>query len=107
MSRSGDEMVLELASILNLMNKNASKKDEQEDKKEEKEDEKKKDEEKKESEDKKEDKEKEDKKKKSEALMGVVSSLVKLATELDESGATDASELVDEALRVIVHNIKQ
>lgn len=110
MSRSGEEMMLELASLLGTMEKTAAKKDDN-GKKDDKKD--KKDEEAKE---KKDDKEKDDngngkkddkKEKKADLLMNVVSSLVKLATDLDEAGADEASELVDDALRVIVYNIEQ
>jgi len=107
MSRSGEEMMLELATILGTMQKTAAKKDEddkKEDKKEEKEDKKEED-----DEDKEDKKEEDDKKedKKASVMMGVVSSLVKLANELDEVGAEEASSLVDEALQVIVKNLEK
>jgi len=101
MSRNGDEMMLELATLLGAMQKTAGKKDD--DKDEEKKEESKKDEEKKDDEKKKDGK----KDKKADVMMNVVSSLVKLAGELDELGAEEASSLVDDALRVIVKNIEQ
>jgi len=110
MSKSGDEMIMELAASLGGMNKTAAKKDD--DKKDEKKKEDKKECEKcdgkcKCDEDKKDDKkDKKDKKDdKKEAVMGVLHGLSKLAAELDEVGADDASSLVDEALRVIVQNL--
>jgi len=105
MSRAGDEMILELATLLGTDTvKTAAKKDEKKEKKEEKEKDEKEDkkEKKEEKEDKKEDKEK----KKASLMAGVLQDLVKLATELDELGAEEASSLVDDALRVIVDNIK-
>jgi hypothetical protein len=107
MSRSGDEMMLELAGLLGTLEKTAAKKDDKdeekdEEKKEKAEEKAEKDEEKKEKAEKKKDK----KKKKADVMMHVVSSLVKLASELDELGAPEASSLVDDALRVIVKNIE-
>ena len=118
MTRLGDEMILELAASLGGLNKTAAKKDE--DKDEDKKDDKKcatcgkkdcpcgcdgdsdkckcdkKD---------KDDKKKDDKKK--DAVMYVLDGLAKLASELDEAGAEDASSLVDDALKVIVNNLKK
>jgi len=111
MTRSGDEMILELAASLGF-NKTAAKKDE-----EDKECKKckcdpcecdKKDKKCKKCKcdpcecDKKEDK----KKDKKEATMRVLHGLKKLAEELDEIGADEASHLVDDALKVIVDNLK-
>lgn len=93
MSRATDEIIMDLAEALGGMEKFAAKK---EDKKEEKE-------EKEEKAEKKEKKEKD--KKKAEAVMDIVNSLAKLAGELDEMGAEEASSLVDDALKVIVYNI--
>lgn len=109
MSRAGDEMILELASLLGTETvKTAAKKDDKDEKKEDKKDEKK--EEKAEKEDKKDDKEdKKDDKKEKEAsvMMSVVQDLVKLAGELDDIGAEDASSLVDDALKVIVDGLEK
>ena len=46
------------------------------------------------------------KKKKAELMSAVLNNLVKLAEELDASGADDAASLVDDALKVIVKNLK-
>ena len=100
MSRYGDEMVAELSRLLgNGLDKTAAKKDKEE--KEEKAEKA----EKKEKEDKKEKKGK--KKKKAETIASVVGELVKLADELDELGATEASGLVDNALKVVVTNLEK
>jgi len=105
MSRSGDEMMLELAALMGTLEKTAAKKDDKKDDKADKEKE-----DKKEEKAEKEKKEKEDKKdkkdKKAEVMMHVVNNLVKLAGELDEIGAEEASSLVDDALRIIVKNIE-
>ena len=97
MSRSGDEMMLELFNLLNKQGlvSTAAKKDDEEDKDEPKDDEK----------DEKEDKKDKDKKKKA-VVMGVLNELTKLASELDEAGAEEASSVVDEALRVIVRDLQ-
>lgn len=103
-STMGDEMILNLAARLGAsdLSKTAAKKDD--DDKDEK------------DEDKKDEKDKEDKDDKDEkdngndkkaAVMDVLNGLSKLASELDEIGADDASAAVDEALRVIVHNIQK
>lgn len=106
MSRSGNEMMLELASLLGTLEKTAAKKDDSECDK----DEAKMDESKEEGaakcEKKVMKKKVKKKKKKADVMMDVVSSLVKLAGELDEAGADEASSLVDDALRVIVKNIE-
>lgn len=122
MSRMGDELILELAASLGGLNKTAGKdKDDKEDKKDKKDDkcpgcgkpsqfctkkdcgkEDKKD--KKDSKDKKDKKDKKDAKK--EAVMSVISGLSKLAGELDDLGAEEASSLVDDALKVIVQNLE-
>jgi hypothetical protein len=114
----GDEMILELAASLNAgMEKTAAKKDDDKEDKKEKKEEKckcgKKDcdcgckgdadkckckkEEK---------KDKDDKKEKKDAMMDVLTGLSKLAADLDEVGAEEASSLVDDALKVIVHNLE-
>lgn len=127
-TRMGNEMILELAGILGAdsLNKTAAKKDDgncdgcgkpsqfckkddcgkddKEDKKD-KDDKDDKDEDKKEDkkDDKKEDKKDDDKK---EAVMDVLNGLSKLASDLDEMGADDASSAVDDALKIIVQNLK-
>lgn len=111
MSRAGEEMILELAGLLGTDTvKTAAKKDDDKDDKKDKKEEKaeKKEKEDKEKKDKK-DKEKKDKEKKDKkasVMIGVLQSLVKLAGELDEMGAEEASSLVDDALKVIVDGIK-
>lgn len=105
MTRSGDEMIFELSSLL----KTAAKKEEKynfekHDDKEKKECEDCEEENKKKS---KKDKKKEKKSKKASKLMGVVNSLVRLASDLDNSGDIEASSLVDDALQVILKNIKK
>jgi len=111
MSRAGEEMILELAGLLgtDTVKTAAKKDDDKEDKKDKKEDK----EDKKEDDDKKDKKEDDDKKdgkfekeKKASIMAGVLQDLVKLATELDELGADEASSLVDDALKVIVETIK-
>ena len=110
MSRAGEEMMLELANLLGSdVVKTAAKKDD--DDKEKKDDKKEKAEEK-EDKEKAEKKEKDDKKKEKEdkkasVMMNVINDLVKLAEELDEVGAEEASGLVDDALRVIVNNLEK
>ena len=131
MSRMADEMIFELAASLNTgMDKTAAKKDD-----DDKDDKKggcpecggklvfgkcfadpdkcskssKKDD--KDDKDDKKDKKKDDKKdkaekKKKEAVMYVLNGLSKLAEDLDGIGADDASSLVDDALRIIVHNLE-
>jgi len=127
MSRSGDEMINNLVKLLDVdlvktAAKKEDKKEEKEEKKEEK-DEKKEEkkcekcgkekceckEEKKEDkkEEKKEDKKEDKKKKKSEVLFGVINELVKLANELDEAEAVEASNLIDDALQAIVKNLEK
>jgi hypothetical protein len=114
MSRMGDEMILELAASLSAgMEKTAAKKDDdKEDKKDDKKEDKKCEkckcdpcecDKKKEKEDKKEDK----KDKKKDAVMDILNGLSKLAADLDEAGAEEASSLVDDALKIIVHNLKK
>ena len=122
MSRSGDEMIHNLAKLLDVeMTKTAAKKEDKKEEKEEKKEDKKEEkkcekcgkekceckEEKKE--DKKEEPKKEEKKdkkkKKAEVLFGVINELVKLANELDEAEAVEASNLIDGALQVIVKNL--
>jgi hypothetical protein len=109
MSRSGDEMVLELAKILNAgMDKTAAKKDKKEEEKEPKgkkpDDEEVDEEDTSDEEEGKEDKPKKDKKK-AKAMLGVVNDLVKLANDLDSAGANEASSLVDEALQIILKEL--
>lgn len=125
MSRSGNEMVSELSRLLNKheggLGKTAEKKDEKEDKKDEKceecgkdpckcaemkKEEKEKEKAKKEKEKEKADKKDKKKKKKAEVMMEVVNNLVKLAEDLDREGAKEAADLVDDALKVIIKNIK-
>ncbi|MFA5023468.1 MAG: hypothetical protein WC523_00725 [Patescibacteria group bacterium] len=115
MSQSGNEMMRNLAKLLDVdMVKTAAKKEDKEEKKEEKKDEKdedkdeKKEEKKEDKEEEKEEKkdEKKDKKKKKSAVMfGIINDLVKLANELDDAGATDASNLIDDALQVLNQNL--
>jgi len=109
MSKNSDEIVMELAAALGRMEKTAAKKEEKEEKdeKKEKKEEKevKKDEDKKEKEDKKDEKKDKEDKKKAKAVMSIVHGLAKLAGELDELGADEASSLVDDALKVIVYNV--
>lgn len=106
MSRAGEEMVLELATLLdNPVMKTAAKDDEKDEKKEDKKEEDKKEEKKEDEKDEKEEK-KEDKKEAS-VMVRVLQDLVKLASELDEIGADDASGLVDDALKVIVDNLEK
>jgi hypothetical protein len=94
MSRAGDEMILELAAIM----KTAAKK--KEDMPEDKPKDKKKEDM---PEDKPKDKKKEDDKKKKACVMAnILNDLVKIANVLDESGATEASDLVDEALQIVL-----
>jgi len=90
MSRSGEEMVRELSKLLGTeIVKTAANKEEVIEKKEEVVE------------------NKEDKVKKSEVMLGVINDLVKLANELDSAGADDASNLVDEALQVIMNNLEE
>jgi hypothetical protein len=103
MSRNSDEIVMELAAALGGMEKLAAKKEEKEEPKKDKKEEK--EEKKEDKKDKKEEKDEKDKKK-AKALMEIVNGLAKLASELDEMGAEDASSLVDDALKVIVYNIE-
>lgn len=116
MSRSGDEMMLALAGLLNKQDAKvvtaAKKDDDKDDKKEEKDDkkdDKEDDKDEKKEEDKKDKKDdKEDKKdKKASVLMGVLNQLTKLASELDDAGADEASAVVDAALRTIVKDLKK
>jgi len=118
MSRAGEEMVLELATLLNNgVVKTAAKKDEEEkegkkhEEKESKEFEKGEEEEEKEADKgkdkKKGKKDKKDEKKEASIMVRVLQDLVKLASELDELGADAASELVDSALKVIVANLEK
>ena len=108
MSRAGNEMVAELSKLLNKydvsLEKTAAKKEDEKDEK--KEDKKEKKEEKDEKE-KKDKKKKDKKKKKAEVMMDVVNSLVKLAEDLDADGAKEAADLVDDALQVIIKNMKE
>jgi len=108
MSRAGEEMVLELASLLdNGVVKTAAKKkdEEKEDKKEGKEPEA--GEKKEEKEADKDKKKKKEKDAKASIMVHVLRDLVKLAGELDELGADEASDLVDEALRVITESLSE
>jgi len=114
MSRAGEEMILELATLLGTETvKTAAKKEDEEEKEGKKHEEKEskefeKGEKEEEKEAKKEKKEKKEKKdKKATLIMSVVQDLVKLAGELDEMGADEASSLVDDALRVIVDSIEK
>lgn len=89
-----DELFIELSKILNKdqpMNKTAAKKKEKEDEMEE---------------DKKEEKPKKHKKNKK-AFSDVLANLVKLAEELENTGAKEAAELVDNALEILVANLKK
>lgn len=114
MSRAGEEMILELASLLNTDTvKTAAKKDDDKDDKKpckcgkkdckcgcEGDSDK--------CKCKKEEAKKDEKKdKKASVMMGVLQNLVKLAGELDEMGAEEASGLVDDALKSIVDNLKE
>ena len=115
MSRAGEEMILALSSLLNTdVVKTAAKKDD--DKKEEKKEGKKDDKKpckcgdkdcKECKDDKKEEKKKDEKKGKDKesAVLNVLNNLTKLAGELDNVGADEASGLVDEALKIIVDSI--
>ena len=113
MSKMGDELILELAASLGGLNKTAAKDDDdkKDDKKDEKEDKKDEKEDKKDDDDKKDDKKDDDKDdkddKKKEAVMYVLNGLSKLAGELEDLGAEEASNLVDDALQVIVNNVKK
>lgn len=103
MSRAGEEMVLELASLLETdVVKTAAKKEDEDDKKDKKEEKAEKDEKK----EKKDDKEEKKEDKKASVMVHVLRDLVKLAGELDDLGADKASSLVDEALRVITDSIE-
>jgi len=126
-TRMGNEMILELAAKLGGtadMNKTAAKKDD--DDKDKDKDEDKKDDKKDDDKDEKgkgcpecegkltfgkcfsDDCSKSKKKdKKDAAVMDVLNGLSKLASDLDEMGADDASAAVDEALQVIVRNIQR
>lgn len=106
MTRLGDEMILELAASLNAsMNKTAAKKDKEEKKEECEEC----GEEKCKCKEEKKDEKKDDKKgkKKDAAVMNILSGLSKLAGDLDEASADEASSLVDDALKIIVNKIKE
>lgn len=125
MSRMGDELIMELAAQLGGFNKCAAKKDD-DDKDEKKKDEKKEDKKcaecgkkdcgcgcdgdtdkcKCKAKDKDDKKDKKDDKKK-DAVLSVLNGLSKLAGELDEIGAEEASSLVDDALKVIVNNLEE
>lgn len=97
MSKSGDEVMFELAKLLNKedgLNKTAEKKEKCEcgeceeclgEKKEKK----------------------PKAKKKKKAFADVLANLVKLAEQLDVSGAKEAASLVDDALKILVSNIKK
>jgi hypothetical protein len=102
MSKYGNEMISELVNLLNKrdvgLDKTAAKKEPKEDKEE--------DADKKDKEEKKEKPKAKGKKKKKADLQSLLNNLVKLAEELDASGAEDAASLVDDALKVIVKNIK-
>lgn len=102
MSRAGEEMMLELHQLLNKQGlvSTAAKKDD-DDKKDEK-----KEEAKKEEEDKKDEKKEDKKDKKASVMMGVIQDLVKLAEELDDAGAEEASLAVDDALKTIVDSLE-
>lgn len=79
----GDDMIIELANILDPVVKTAAKEEvevKQADNSEEQ---------------------------KKEATMNIVNGLAKLASELDELGDTDASSVVDEALNIIIKNIQE
>ncbi|KKM65176.1 hypothetical protein LCGC14_1493930 [marine sediment metagenome] len=115
MSRAGEEMILALAGLLGTETvKTAAKKDDDKDDKKdkakakEKKDKAKEKEEKEKAEKKeKDDKKKEKEDKKASVMFGVLQNLVKLAGELDEMGADEASILVDDALKVIVDGLKE
>jgi len=107
MSRSGDEMVLQLASLLGTDTVKTASKEEKGEEKEDKKEEKKEDKEEEKKEEKEEEKEEDKKKeKKADVMTGVLQDLVKLATELDEIGAEDAAGLVDDAIKTIVDGIE-
>jgi hypothetical protein len=102
MSRSGDEMIFELAAMLKTAGKKTDEECEEskKDKKEPKEPEEK-------EEEKKTEKPKSKKKsKKATVLSSVLNDLVKMANSLDEVGAQDASNLIDDALQVILKNVQ-
>lgn len=113
MSRAGEEMILALAGLLGTETvKTAAKKDDDKDDKKDKAKEKKEKAKEKEEKEKAEKKEKDDKKKEKEdkkasVMLGVLQNLVKLAGELDEMGAEEASGLVDDALKVIVDGLDE
>jgi len=111
MSRAGEEMMLELATMLETMEKTAGKKKGpgvpdgtgpnpecplKEEKKDEKE----------EKEDKGEGKKKRKRKGKAKAFVHTINELVKLADTLDDLGNVEASDLVDETIKIIIASIK-
>jgi len=111
MSRSGDEMMLELHNLLSKQGLMVTAAKEDDEKDDDKDDKKlppfmKKKDDKEDKKDKKKEDKKDDKKKKKAVVLGVLQELTKLATELDEAGADDASSAVDEALRVIVRDLQ-
>jgi len=121
MSRMGDDMISNLSKLLDVgLDKTAAKKEKKDEKCEEcgkdpcmckelKAKEKAKEKAEKEKAKEKADKakaKKDKKKKKAEVVAGVVNELVKLANELDSVGAVDASDLVDDALNVILKNLE-
>lgn len=109
MSRAGEEMVLELASLLNTDIVKSASKDEEEKEGKEHEEKESKEKEKVEQEEKEAKKKKDDAKKKKDkkasVMVHVLRDLVKLAGELDDLGADEASGLVDDALRSITNSI--
>lgn len=100
MTRAGDEMIHVLATLLDTNTiKTASKKDKEEDveKKDNGKDKKKE----------KDDEKDEKKDKKASVIVSVVNDLVKIANDLDNAGAQEASDLVDDALKIILDKINQ
>lgn len=109
MTRSGDEMMLELHNLLNKQGLFSTASKKEDDKDDEEEDKKGKEDKDKKDKDDKNEKEKDKKEegdKKKATIMTVLNELTKLASELDKAGADDASSAVDEAMRAIVKNIE-
>jgi uncharacterized protein YwgA len=95
MSKYGDEVMFELAKLLeqqDALTKTAAKKEKVEAVEDEEE---------------KEEKKKPKKKKHKKAFADVLNNLVKLAAELDAAGAKEAADLVDDALNILVSNAKK
>lgn len=101
MSKPDNEFILNLAAKLQGLEKTAAKKQKDEDGDEKEKD---KDDEDEEKEDKK--KKPKKPKKKESNINNILNGLIKIAEELDEMGAEDGSSAVDDALKVIVNNLK-